>query len=205
MQDQISQLSQFLPSGQAEQWVPILKESNCLLKITKTRKSKFGDYKGPDGTRPYHVITVNGTLNKYAFLITLLHELAHLQVYSLFKRRIKPHGPEWKTAFALLLKKVISQNVFPSDLLPSILKYTENPKASSASDSALYFALKKYDKEFESKTHLNDLALNSFFNLNGKTFQLGPKKRTRYLCKEVSSKKSYFVHQLAEVIPVKNG
>ena len=39
-----------------------------------------------------HRISVNGNLNKYSFLITLIHELAHLLTFTQYKNRVDPHG-----------------------------------------------------------------------------------------------------------------
>jgi predicted SprT family Zn-dependent metalloprotease len=36
--------------------------------------------------------TVNSNLNKYKFLITLIHEISHLVAFEKFGRNIKPHG-----------------------------------------------------------------------------------------------------------------
>ena len=47
------------------------------LKIKRPRSSKYGDYRAAErGSN--HQITINNNLNKYAFLITLVHEIAHL-------------------------------------------------------------------------------------------------------------------------------
>ncbi|HAD34265.1 MAG TPA: hypothetical protein DCF44_07170 [Chitinophagaceae bacterium] len=45
-------------------------------------------------------MSVNGNLNSYHFLITLLHEIAHMLVWEQFRNRVKPHGLEWKHVFA---------------------------------------------------------------------------------------------------------
>jgi predicted SprT family Zn-dependent metalloprotease len=47
------------------------------------------------GVNGKHEITVNSNLNKYKFLITLIHEISHLVAFEKFGRNIKPHGNEW--------------------------------------------------------------------------------------------------------------
>ena len=115
------------------------------LKVTGKRNSKLGDYRfdKPSGR---HFITVNHNLNQYAFLITYIHEIAHLTVTVGHKRRVSPHGPEWKSEFIRLMKPVMNERVFPEELMPLLQKHMRNPKASSHSDPALVAALQKYDK-----------------------------------------------------------
>ena len=47
-------------------------------------------------------ITINNDLNKYRFLITLIHEMAHLVTFKDMPRS-KPHGKEWKINFQRLM------------------------------------------------------------------------------------------------------
>ena len=63
--------------------------------FTSERNSRYGDYTAPRNGQN-HLITVNHNLNKYAFLITLVHEVAHLVTYNNHRHRVSPHGGEWK-------------------------------------------------------------------------------------------------------------
>lgn len=203
MRGQISELEEYLPKNTAERMLQLIQSKNLLLKITKHRKSKFGDYRPPQGKVGYHTITVNGTLNQYAFLITFLHEFAHLQIHEVYKRKVSPHGQEWKTAFALLLHEELKHNSFPKDLAPAVSNYILNPKASTFSDTNLYEALRHHDKYQEEKApFLKTLPDHSVFQLGKKHFKRGELQRTRYVCKEINSGKLYLVHQNAEVIPL---
>jgi len=203
MRGQILDLQEYLPINTAERMLLLIQSKNLLLKITKHRKSKFGDYRPPQGKVSHHTITVNGTLNPFAFLITFLHEFAHLQIQEVYGRKAAPHGQEWKTAFALLLHNELRNSSFPVDLVPSIKKYILNPKASTFSDTKLYEALRRHDKDIEFKSpFLKTLFDDSIFKLGKKTFTRGKLQRTRYLCKEVNTGKLYLVHQNAEVIPL---
>ena len=42
-------------------------------------------------------------LNPYRFLMTLVHEVAHLVAFQKYGRAIKPHGKEWKFTFQTLM------------------------------------------------------------------------------------------------------
>mgnify|MGYP001166429239 CR=1 FL=1 len=46
-----------------------------------------------------NIIKINNDLNKYSFLIILIHELAHASVWKKFGRQVNPHGKEWKHEF----------------------------------------------------------------------------------------------------------
>ena len=73
----LQQLNVYLPEGSFEDVVTYLHEYKVHLTVTRERKSVLGDYRNSHSNRN-HRISVNGNLNKYSFLITLLHELGHL-------------------------------------------------------------------------------------------------------------------------------
>ena len=70
-------LSSFLPDGAYEGVAQYLQEYKVHLTVTRERKNILGNYRNKIFDKN-HRISVNGNLNKYSFLITLLHELAHL-------------------------------------------------------------------------------------------------------------------------------
>src|SRR4051812_26973172 len=109
-------LERFLPEGSFELVAPFFKSHTIHLTLTHERKSVLGDYKHPFQGNPYHRISVNVNLNPYSFLITLLHELAHLLVYVHFKNNVSPHGKEWKTQFRHILIPFIGKGFFPRDV-----------------------------------------------------------------------------------------
>jgi hypothetical protein len=49
---------------------------------------------------------------------------------------------------------------------------------------------------------LENIPKNSHFLLQGKEFIKGDLRRKRFLCEEITSKKKYLIHTLAEVIPI---
>ena len=169
--------------------------------IRKKRTSKLGDFRyGLEG-KP-SVITVNSDLNSFHFLITFLHELAHYFVWKNRAKRVKPHGKEWKDEFSFLLKQFCHLGVFPKDLESLLMSHANNPRASSFSDVKLLLALKKYDSNVN-VFHLFELNENGRFKLgNGKIYSKGKKRRSRILCQELSSKKHYLIHVMAEVTPL---
>ena len=140
---------------------------NFNLKITPSRATKMGDYTAPS-KHTRHLITINHDLNPYNFLITLVHEIAHLvtfQKYHLIFRNVKPHGIEWKNEFQTLIKPFLNQEIFPADVLVSLQAYMQNPAASSCSDMHLLRTLRNYDLKKSNKVHLEELPYKSIFKL----------------------------------------
>lgn len=171
---------------------------NANLRVTKARNSKLGDYRHPYG-KDGHRITINYNLNKYSFLITLVHELAHLTTWNKYQNRVAPHGAEWKNEYKVLMRQVVRLNVFPQDVYDALVSYMQNPAASSCSDDDLLRTLRKYDAKTD-YFHLEELEENTLFALdNGMIMRKGPKSRKRYKCYEVNVKRYYMVSPLAEV------
>ncbi|MBL4594509.1 MAG: SprT-like domain-containing protein [Flavobacteriales bacterium] len=168
------------------------------LRIPKKRTTKFGDFRASTKQYPNR-ISVNSNLNKYAFLITLTHEFAHLLIWLNHKHKVKAHGLEWKTEFATLMNVLLTKKIFPQHLEIVLQNHLKNPPASSARDVNLINELKKYDAP-SNTIQLIEVAEGSSFILNKKrVFIKGKKRRTRYLCKEISTKKEYLIHGVAEV------
>ncbi len=193
-------LSEYIPLDSIDYIIELLEKHPLHLKITRERITKHGDFKVSANAKPQ--ITVNFNLNPYAFLITLVHELAHFLNFKKNKRNVEPHGIEWKTEFKYLMLPLLRPEVFPDDVLSVLAKHMKNPKASSGADPDLVKVLRKYDPQTEEKTYLHQLSLGTIFELNTKKFKLGELRRTRYLCEEVRTKKQYLVSANAEVVKI---
>ncbi|MEK6781758.1 MAG: hypothetical protein AABY93_08625 [Bacteroidota bacterium] len=162
-----------------------------LFKLRKTRITKAGDFTFHPGKTPR--ITINVDLHPYSFLITYIHEVAHLEVQSIFGQRVEAHGDQWKKAFQQLMSPVLTEEVFPPDILAILKKHMVNPKASSFSDSELTAALRKFDQNQASIILLSQIPEGSVFGLHGRWFKKGKLKRTRVMCREVHTKRNYLV------------
>lgn len=192
-------LEPYLPPGTLDSVVYYIQHYKIQFTITRHRQSVLGDYRHPHSGKP-HRISVNGNLNPYNFLITFLHELAHLVTYEKFFNKVQPHGPEWKMEFGKILVEFISNNVFPKDIETVLLRSLGNPAASSCSDVALLRVLKKYDARPENITFVEDLKEGDYFSIKGKRiFKRGPKKVKRYMCFEVATKKWFLFNGVYEV------
>jgi predicted SprT family Zn-dependent metalloprotease len=126
----LRQLSIYLPDGSYEDVAYYLIEYKVHLTVTRERMTKLGDYRNKHLNKN-HRISVNGNLNKYSFIITLLHELGHLVAYEKYGNRITAHGAEWKNEFGKILARFISKKIFPADIEKELLKTLKNPAASS--------------------------------------------------------------------------
>ena len=73
----VDHLQNYLPPGTADAVLNYLHQYKVHLTISRHRQSILGDYRHRTRQRN-HRISVNGSLNSFSFLITLLHELAHL-------------------------------------------------------------------------------------------------------------------------------
>lgn len=204
MADFSKQLSKYIPEEASpiiSQWI---NDSACRFKVTRSRSSKLGDYRAPFRGSP-HQITINHDLNPYSFLITTVHEFAHLKTYQEHKSKVKPHGEEWKNNFKSLIQPFLKLNVFPIDIIQGINSYCNNPAASSCTDLTLYRVLKKYDNKASDSITIEEIPEQSIFILkNGRKFQKLEKLRKRYRCIEIDSKRIYLFHPVAEVFPVKD-
>jgi len=190
-------LSPFLPEGSLTIIEKMLNNESYHLIVSKPRKTKLGDFKSPKpGETPQ--ITVNGNLNSYAFLITLVHEIAHLKIWNKHKGKVKPHGKEWKNLYAALLKEFIGTNIFPMQLEEALKKHILQPKYTTGADAKLTLELRKYDDDNNLVT-LRELPTGTPFKLGNRAFILGEKLRSRFLCVDIENNKKYRVHGLAQV------
>ncbi len=199
MADYSAILSRYLPRDSVEMVIGLLQEYKVHLKIARGRSSKLGDFRPPvnGGARR---VSVNNDLNKFAFLITLIHEIAHVYVWINYRNRVKPHGNEWKMAYTELMMPFIEEQLFPDDIQKALLAYFRNPKASSVADRNLHKVLKAYDDK--PTVFLEDIPENGYFVIkSGRIFRKMGKIRTRYRCMSYNDKKVYLVNALAEVKP----
>ncbi|HQQ94703.1 MAG TPA: SprT-like domain-containing protein [Bacteroidia bacterium] len=173
-------------------------EYDFKLKIKRERSSRLGDYTPPlHGSN--HLITINHNLNKYAFLITLVHEIAHLETFNRHRNTVFPHGKEWKQCFRELMQPFLNTDIFPLEVFAALRSYLQNPAASSCSDHALLKTLKLHD-ESNDRVLLEYLPRHTVFLYNGsRLFKKGEKLRTRFKCTELKTGHTYFFHALTEV------
>jgi hypothetical protein len=205
-------LRKYIPEQTVETITEWIYKYNFKLKVKKSRSSKEGDYMPPHSGKN-HVITVNYDLNKYAFLVTLIHEIAHLVNWEKHKGRVNPHGSEWKSEYSRLLNhflikektSVEEERIFPKEIFVALQKHTQSPSAASCSDLNLSRVLKKYDADSEMLL-LERISTGSSFRIAGtrtkhsaEVFIKGEKRRTRFKCIHARTKREYLIHALCKV------
>jgi SprT protein len=199
----ISALQDYLPPNTFEPVLQYLHHYKVQLTVARERKSILGDYRHRTRSEG-HRISVNGNLNKYSFLITLLHELAHLLTFEKHSNKVASHGKEWKSIFGMLLAQFIEHDVFPPDIKSALLKSLHNPAASSCADEHLLRVLRNHDAVTSKLIFVEAMPPGALFKTHdGKIFQKGEKLRKRFRCIEIATKRIYLfspVYEAEEVI-----
>lgn len=200
---ELSALANFLPEGTYDWILPFFIQYPIELSLTKDRKTLYGTY-SYDYKSKRHRITVNGNLHPYQFLLTLLHELAHLITFVQYGARVAPHGDEWKSVFRNILKDLLQLNLLPKDLSEALARYTYNMKSSQCYDPVLMQALRKYSQP--DLITLSDLKIGAKFVTEEKrdAFEVVEKLRTRYKCRNIRTGHVYLFAGHCPVIPLTN-
>jgi SprT protein len=200
----LMQLGDYLPVGSFEEVVQYLNKHKVQLTITRKRESILGDYRHASNNQ-VHRISVNGNLNKYAFLITLLHELAHLFTFEKYGNKVQAHGQEWKNEFSKILAQFILLQIFPEAIKKALLKTLQNPAASSCADETLLRTLYEYDEKKSNTLLVEQLQTGQLFIIKGKRiFAKGEQVKKRIKCTEISTGKVYLFSPVYEVILYNN-
>jgi hypothetical protein len=173
-------------------------QGDFKIRIVNGRISRLGDFRYDRDIGEY-VISVNNNLNPYAFLITYIHEVAHYRTYLKHRHLVKPHGKEWKQIFQQLMAPMIRNEVFPDDLKHSLMRHLRNPKAATCSDPVLYALLRKHDHQSTDFQLLRQLKPGDQFRFKDRVFRKEMKRRTRALCFELKTGKTYLIPEIAEV------
>jgi hypothetical protein len=195
----ITQLQDYLPPGTYDAVLAYLRQYKVHLTVARERKSILGDYRHSTH-HANHRISVNGNLNTYSFLITLLHELAHLLTFEQYGNKVLAHGREWKMIYAKMLAQFIQHKIFPADIEAELLRSLQNPAASTCAEDGLLRILRKYDAKESHHRLVEELAIHDLFRTSdGRIFKKGEKLRKRYKCVEVKTGKVYLFSPVYEV------
>lgn len=196
--NKVDVLAQYMPAAASPIIAKWIDYFQCEFKISKNRATKLGDYRHPFKNNG-HKISVNNNLNNYAFLVTTVHEFAHLLTWNEHKNKVKPHGEEWKNNFKKMMSPFFELQIFPSDVHYAIVSYLNNPAASSCTDLTLARTLQKYDTHLTT-TRVEELPLHTIFTLkDGRKFKKGERIRKRYKCVCLTNGNIYLFNPLAQV------
>ncbi len=189
-------LCKYLPENSVDLISDLILKNNVQVNITKIRRTKLGDYRPPQNGYIYHRISINHNLNKYDFLITLIHELAHLITWNSYKNKVEPHGNEWYNNYLELIEKFNSNEIFPEDIriiFKDLQKHPQNSKTE------LTRTLRKYDDN-QSYLLVEEIPFHLNFNtFDGRTFQKVEKLKKRFKCICLNDRRTYLFHPLTRV------
>ncbi len=192
-------LTAYLPENSFEAVVEYINNYKVHLTITRKRQTVLGDYRSALPGKN-HRITVNGNLNKYSFLITLLHELAHLLAFEKFGNRIQAHGKEWKMVYSNILQSFTGKNIFPGDIEAALQQSIKKPGASSCAEVDLMRVLRRYDEQKKDVYLVEELPPKTLFKTeDGRIFEKGERLRKRYRCTEKKTGRVYLFSSVHEV------
>lgn len=196
-------LAAYLPENSFEQVAHYLQQYKVHLTLTRQRQSVLGDYRNAVYGKN-HRISINANLNKFSFLITLLHELAHLLAFEKFGNRIQAHGKEWKSIYKNLLADFVHHKIFPEDIEHALYESMQNPAASSCAEESLLRVLRKYDIAKKDVHLLEELPKGILFTTSdGRIFEKGERLRKRFRCTEKKTGLVYLFSPVYEVRLVK--
>ncbi len=191
-------LQKYMPVAAVPLIVRWISEQPTNIRITPKRKTVLGTYQSPATRNDRHTITINGDMNPYSFLLTFVHEIAHLKTWLKHQHKVLPHGKEWQGVFKDLLSQVL--HFFPQDAATALKQYMKNMTAATCRDEDLYKILKKYDAKKDNHFLVEELPENSFFRTDdGRIFQKGEKLRKTYRCKEIKTAAMFRVSGVLEV------
>ena len=203
-------IRQHLPHAAWRYVHDLLRECPVEVRVVPHRATKLGDHRPPSRNEPWHRITMNEDLNEYAFLVTLLHEVAHLRVSTKRKegakrgegvKREPPHGRGWQREFAAVIDPIIEGSMVPRDLAVALTASLQRPRAATCSDRKLLLALSHFDSGNDQFLYVEQLEVGEWFQMqNGRRFVLGNRLRSRYQCIEVESGVEFRIHSLARVV-----
>lgn len=202
MSPDLDLISPLLPEGAvalASSWLQI---PGLSLRLNRRRSHRLGAFqRHRDGTMS---IMMNIHQDEYAFLITLAHEVAHMQVYMRYGSAVAPHGKEWKSACRDLMMEAVRLPELPDDIREVMLAIARLPKSTHFSDKVVSRVLLRYSPVHAGQNLLCDLPAGVRFAMpNGKIYIKGEKNRTRYRCKLDGTSRFYLitgtvpVHQVA--------
>jgi len=195
-------LRKYIPEPTVDKVHNLIVSNKIYLRISRKRMSKFGDYR-PPVYNGQHKISVNHDLNPFAFLITLIHEIAHLQVWNKYANKVKPHGKEWQLQFRELMQQFLGRGIFPADLEQALNDYLIRAKASSTSDRDLTKILMQYDAAEQPGVFIENLPAETKFTFhNGRRFIKKDKLRKRYKCLCIDNGRMYLFSPVARVEPI---
>ena len=177
------------PIQMQEEIAALIAQLKLHIKFVNPRKTKFGDFR-VQLNKPLQ-ITLNNNLGVVHGTLTFFHELAHAVCYTRHLNKVKPHGKEWKSIYGNFILEVLDCQFFPPQLETAITQHAIHSKSSTCYDVGLMSLLKKTTNHDESKVPITSLIMGDKFTFDNRGYELGEKRRTRFLCYRLNDKRPF--------------
>ena len=173
-----------LPGPIADSLLGKLADLSVHLTVCAPRKTKLGDWRFKNGS---HYITINNDLCPEQFFMTLVHEIAHATTWNKYRNTVKPHGVEWKQEFRSHMLPLLVGH-FPPEVEEALRAHMQNPSACSGRSAQVTRAMNP------EVTMVDDVPMGITFKVkNGLLLEKVHKRRTRWVCKEPLTGKTWLV------------
>jgi len=205
LQDYSDFLANYLPDKATPIIADFLFKNKISLKTTRRRATKLGDYAAPNPLKGHgHRITINSNLDKYTFLWVMLHEIAHYQVFTKYKRSVKPHGDEFQAALAKNLRFFNERHCFTAETEELIGTFYSRLPLKKALERQIERRFKELAgiAEVRRGIALRELPQGACFSLGKRIFKKLEECRTRCKCLCINDNRLYSVSLEADVQPI---
>ena len=128
-EDLAKAMQKYFPENTALDIAHIVYKYDIVLKVVRPRQRFLGTCH-----KNKNIITVNGNLPPYLFLLVTLHELGHFISLKKYGLNIKPHGLEWKQEYTKLLKHFLYKGIFPVKLAEKVMQEIIKPSATCSKE-----------------------------------------------------------------------
>ncbi len=147
--------------------------------LVEPRKTALGVWKFRAGQ---HEITVNRDLTGIQFMLTTVHEIAHVRTWNIYNNTVKLHGQEWKDQYRQLMLPLL-QGYFDLNTDNILKKHMINPPASARCTAELKRLIEPGVKL------LKDICVGCSFKLkDGREFVKLRKRRVKWECSDPEGK-----------------
>jgi SprT protein len=198
IQREKAMLSEHLPESTVDYVHYLFQTYPCNFKIVPPRKGKLGDCRYPINGGSAQ-ITVNGDLPKLQFLITTLHEFAHLKTFIEKGRKVAPHGNEWKENYVRLFEPLLNETHLAIDEIRVLRTHLSSPSASSCNDPALSDFFNAEQHTGPNTNLLKNIPDGSLFEFNGKKYIKGNRVQKKYIIYAAETHRDFRLSGLANV------
>lgn len=180
-----------------QQWL----QHQFELVITRPRKSRYGTCIKRGN---HFTITLNANLTKPHFIITYLHEVAHLIDQKDRKRPARAHGPSWQRIYRELIEVGLSLDAFPYQIVKPLKASLANVKSATGLNEALAIALGMH-QEGEAPTEgtilLKELKAGDVFIYGDRHYVLLTNLRSTMECQEANTGQLVRIRKTVAVKP----